>query len=282
MLENVLLKAFVRNHPSEAARAIESMDSASASEIVQALPEDVCAELLRWLAPVTAAAALEHLTPPRSASVLSAARRHVAAAVLRVSNPSRRASTLEHMSTKARAEIQQSLRYGENAAGALMDPEVRAVSETSSVEDTLEQMRRSPQYALYYIYVVAADQTLVGVVNIRQLMQARPEKVIGLLATRPAEAVSARSSWRVVAAHPGWTRFHALPVVDDARRFVGVIRYDVMRGLEQRLVGTATLDQAAETGAALGELYGIGLRGVVESASTLLLGTAATASGGNQ
>lgn len=281
MLEQVLLKAFIRNHPSEAARAIESMDSASASEIVDALPEDVCGELLRWLAPVTSAAALEHLTPSRSASVLSAARRHVAAAVLRVGNPSRRTSTLEHMSAKARAEIEQSLRYGENAAGALMDPEVRAVSETSSVEDALEQMRRSPQHALYYIYVVSADQTLVGVVNIRQLMQARPEKVIGLLATRPAEAVSARSSWRVVAAHPGWTRFHALPVVDDAGRFVGVIRYDVMRGLEQRLVGTATLDQAAETGAALGELYGIGLRGVVESASTLLLGTAATASKGN-
>ncbi len=279
MLENTLLKTFVLKHPAEAARAIEAMDSAGASDVMGALPDEVCAELLRWLAPVTSAAALEHLTPARSARVLSTARRHVAAAVLRVTNPSTRAFTMEHLSAKSRAEIEQSLRYSENTAGALMDPEVRAVSETSSVEDALLQMRQSPQHALYYLYVVAADQRLVGVVNIRQLMQARPEQLIGLLATRPAQAVSARSSWRVVAAHPGWRRFHALPVVDDAGRFAGVLRYEVMRSLEQRLAGTAAADQAAETGAALGELYQIGLLGVVESASALLLGTTGTTSG---
>jgi magnesium transporter len=184
----------------------------------------------------------------------------------------RRATVVESMSAQARKAVKPLLRYSEGTAGALMDPAVPSVLETASVGETLGQLRKNPQHALYYVYVVDEDQKLVGVVNMRELLEARPEEVVGLKAVRVVDSLSVRAGSEAVIAHPAWKRFHALPVVEADGRLLGVIRYKSVRELEDRFVETGLRDHGAETAAAIGELYGLGFRALFEWGATALLG----------
>jgi magnesium transporter len=272
-LEDRLLGAFVDAHPAEAARALELMSASQAAEVMAELPSEACAEMLRWLAPVLAARAVESVPVERAARALSFARQDVAAAILRAITPSHRLVIMASMSLKSHKAMKSLLRYAEDTAGALMDPEVLTIAESVSVADALERIRQNPRHALHYVYVVTEDQKLVGVVNVRELVAARPDQVLGLVAARPVESVSTRASWQAVVAHPAWRRFHALPVVEADGRFAGVVRYESVRDLEERLAGARREDHGARTAAALGELYGLGLRALVESATAAVLGS---------
>ena len=273
-LETTLLSRFVSAHPAQASRILEAMPTSEAADALAALPVDASSSLLPYLVPLSAARLLALLDPERAARELSATRRDTAAAILRAMQQAPRSTVLASLQPAARSALAPLLRYSEGTAGALMDPEVLSVVETVSAGEALERLRASSQHALYYVYVVDDDQKLVGVVNIRELMGARPDELLALQATREVESLSARARSDSIVAHPGWKRFHALPVVDSNGRFLGVIRYESVRELEGRLLEMGVEDQGAETAAALGELYALGLRGLFEWGAATLLGSA--------
>ncbi|MDH3817414.1 MAG: CBS domain-containing protein [Myxococcales bacterium] len=273
-LEARLLGTFATAHPVQVARTLESMPTSDAAEVMAELPVEVLAELLRWVAPLTAARCLEAVPAEVATLTLSAARSDVAAAILRTTNQARRSKVIESLSPVHRKAMRSLLRYPEGTAGALMDPGVIALTESVSAGEALEQLRISAQHALYYVYVVSDDLKLTGVVNIRELMGARPDQLLGLISTRTVDSLSARASWESIVAHPAWKRVHALPVVESDGRFLGAVRYESLRELEDRLAGAELEDHGAQTGAALSELYGLGLRGLLDWAASALSGSA--------
>lgn len=272
-LERRLRDRFVSTHPAEAARVLEALPASDLAEAVLELPTDALSELLRCLAPYAAANALGLVGAPEAAVALEATRRDAAAAILRAMHARNRSAIVDSLSPAGSKALKRLLRYAEGTAGAAMDPAVLSIAEGVSVAEALERVRQSPQHALYYVYVVTEDQKLRGVANIRELMAARPEQSLGMIAVSPVESVSARSSWESVVVHPGWKRFHALPVVGVDGRFVGAIRYESVRKLEERLQETGLDDGTTETAAALGELYGLGLKGLFEWATSTVLGS---------
>jgi len=272
-LESRLLNAFTEAHPAEVARVLELLSVADAAEVMGALPFDRLAQLLPWLAPPLAASSLDLVDADRAAAALSATRHDVAATIIRAMAPEPRLKVIESLSPAARKATKGLLRYSQDTAGALMDPQALALTETVSAGDALNLIRRAARHALHYVYVVSEGQELVGVLNLPELMAARPDQLLGLIAVRPVQSVSARASWQAIVAHPAWRRFHALPVVESGGRFVGVLRYASIRKLEARLLDTGLQDHGAQTAAALGELYGLGLRGLVESAAAVVMGS---------
>jgi len=272
-LEATLLARFVLAHPAEAARLLESKPLSDIASALSDLPSDASVALLSCLNPLSAAGALELIDVQRAAGDLSATQLDAAGAILRAMRPAPRLAVLEALPPGRRSALEHLLRYSEGTAGALMDPEVLSVDEGISVGEALERLRRRAQHALYYVYVVDDAQKLVGVVNLRELMEAPPDQPLGLHAVRPVESLPARATSESVLAHPGWARFHALPVVGPNGRFIGVIRYEAVRQLERRSLETAVEDHVAETAGALGELYALGLRGLFEWGATSLLGS---------
>ena len=270
-LETKLRDRFVTNHPSDAARVLESLPVSELAEAVLTLPIAASSELLPRLAPYSAANALEVIPAPSAARALEGTRPDAAAAVLRAMDPSRRLSILDSMSTDGRKQLERLLRYADGSAGALMDPAVISIAETLSVADALERLRHRSQHALYYLYIVNDDQRLVGVVNLRELMAARSYERFGAVAGRAVESLSARASRESIVVHPPWQRFHALPVVDANGRFLGALRYETVRQLEESVRDGGPLGPGAETSTALAELFGVGLKGLVEWAASTVL-----------
>jgi magnesium transporter len=271
-LESRLLNAFTDAHPAEVARVLELLSVADAAEVMGALPFDRLALLLPWLAPPLAASSLDLVDADQAAAALSATRHDVAAAIIRTMSLEPRSRVIESLSPAARKATKGLLRYAQDTAGALMDPQAIALAETVLAGDALNRLRSAAKHALHYVYVVSEDQKLVGVVNLPELMSARADQLLGLIAVRPVQSVSARASWQAILAHPAWKQFHALPVVESDARFVGVLRYASIRKLEERMLDTGLQDHGAQTAAALGELYGLGLRGLLESAAAVVMG----------
>ena len=280
-LEARLRSVFVVAHPAEAARALESMPAAESAEAMLDLPVDAFPPLIRCLAPYYAANALALLPVEKAAGALDGTWPDAAAAVLRAMPSARRSEVLGALSSQRQKTLRRLLRYAEGTAGALMDPAVLSVDENVLVADALEQLRLSPQHALYYLYVLRENRELMGVVNMKQLMSARPNQLVGMIAVRNVASIPARASWESIVVHPAWKRFHALPVVDRDGSFVGAIRYESVRQLEERWIEARAEDHSAETASALGELYGLGLRGLFEWAASAVLGSSDRKRGGS-
>ena len=129
---------------------------------------------------------------------------------------------------------------------------------------------RAARELLYYIYVVDRARRLVGVLDIPELMLARPRGPVSAAMHRDVERLSAWTPVALVREHAGWHRFHALPVVDEGDRLLGAIRYQTLRRLEREAADRMP-DPSLLTARALGELFQLGTTG-------LAAGVAVTAS----
>ena len=263
-LEQQLLARFATDHPQEVASTLAAMSHREATLVLGDLAPAVAAGLLHYLPSLSAALALEQLAAEEAAAILIAVRPDIAAAILRATPSERRSAVVDHFPSRLQAVIANLLIYAEDTAGALMDPQVTTAFEQEPVRQVLARLQRNPEHALYYLYVIADNQRLVGVVNMRELMSARPDASLASVCTRNVASIAASATWQTVVGHPAWGSVHALPVVDEAGQFVGVLRYETARALERRRASAAQTDSGLQTASALGELFGLGLRGIFQ------------------
>ena len=263
-LEQQLLARFATDHPQEVASTLVAMSHREAAQVFGNLAPAAAAGLLHYLPSLYAALALEQLAAEEAAAILIAVRPDIAASILRATPNERQAAVVECFPSRLQAVIANLLIYAEDTAGALMDPAVLTAFEQEPVCQVLERLQRNPENALYYLYVVADDQRLVGVVNMRELMGARPDISLASVCTRRVASIAASATWQTVVEHPAWGSVHALPVVDEADRFVGVLRYETARDLERRQASDALTASGLQTVVALGEVFGLGLRGLFQ------------------
>jgi magnesium transporter len=261
--DKLLAKNFAEDHPSDVARVLEGLGPEEVSAYVDELPPRLAAEVLQKMVFSHAAEYISHLSPPRVAQIIAALPLDGAAALLRRLEPERRESLLKQAPSDLSSLLGRLLRYPENSAGALMDPRAMALPEDITASEGMARLRRAPRHALYYIYVINREQKLVGVMNLRELMLTPPKETLSAAMRREVATVTALSDRMAIVEHPGWREVHALPVVDDRGGFLGVVRYETLRKLERESVRTAPTASALATFLILGELYWVGLAGVL-------------------
>lgn len=273
-----LLRRFLEGHPGDAARLLEQLPAADAAATLEAVrPTDAAAVLLH-MDPTEAAFCLSLLDAAAAGRVLDELPLDVAAALLRRLDASAREAALARAAPEAVAALGRLLLYPEGTAGAVMDPRVLALPSDLSVGEALERVRRSPRYTLYYVYIVDRRQKLVGVMNLREMMLADPAEKLSAQMTTGLESVGGHADQAHVLDHPGWRRLHALPVVDRDEIFLGAIRYETLRRLEEE-DGGPEAGQALQTVVSLGELCWIGMAGMLAGLATTV--TPASSRSGN-
>lgn len=129
-----------------------------------------------------------------------------------------------------RREILRLREYPEDSAGAMMTTEVAMVEEDLSVRKAIDELTREAEHleTIYYIYVVDRDLHLRGVVTARQLLTAlgKPDRHVGDLMETDLILVNANEKREEVTERVAKYDLHAIPVVDDQRRLVGIITHD--------------------------------------------------------
>ncbi|HSG94540.1 MAG TPA: CBS domain-containing protein, partial [Afifellaceae bacterium] len=255
----LLAQTFLADHPENAAAIIERLEAGEAAAFFNQVPPRLAANTLRRMVGAPAAECLAALSPDRFAAILSLLPLDTAAGFFRRLDVSQQSRLLNQSPADIAPLLRRLLQYPEHTAGALMDPRVLALPDDVAVSEALTRVRRAPRHALYYLYVVDRTEKLVGVLNLRELMLASPKDMLASVMRRQVVAVAAHADRRGIVEHPGWRVVHALPVVDDQGTLLGVLRYETLRRLEEKLDAPAPTGGALSTVLNLGELCWVGL-----------------------
>jgi magnesium transporter len=262
---------YAMTHPEDVARRLERLDVDDAGLVVAALPPGSAAALLPHVAQSHAARILTALPAEAAAAVTGAMPIDLAASLLRRVEPPVVTRILTALPNERSRSLGALLAHEPLAAGGVMDPEVFTLPLAISVAAARDLMASNAEHLYYYVYVVNADHRLVGVLDIAELLQADGHAPLRTVVPLHVTWLSADAPLASVFAHPGWRTFDALPVVDHDGRFLGVLRHRRMRQLQEEDMPASGDDRAVRTVMALGEVYWLGLCG-------LLQGIASTAS----
>jgi len=262
-LEQRLARAFLEHEPAEAAQALERIPSDARASVFRAAPVEA-ARALGQMVSSAAAESIAHLTDAEVAPVLSALPLDTTIRLLRRLPVAEAERLTRALPEDGQDRLRRALRYPEGTAGALMDPAVLALPDDINVAEARMRLRRQASELLYYLFVVDRTGRLVGVLDIAELMRARMRDPIRTAMHDRVEHLPAWTPAAAVRLHPGWRSFHAMPVTDDEGRLVGAVRYQTLRRLEYEADDGGGARKTTATVAALGELFHLGLSGMVE------------------
>jgi magnesium transporter len=215
------------------------------------------------MAPPLAGAVLSELRLEKASEILEWLPVETAALSLRSMDRTLRESILAALSGRRSQALTSLVRFPAGTAGSLMDPEVLALPQDLTAREALARVREAAGNARYNLYIVDRDQTLVGVINLHELLMARAGERLSSLMQTKVHRLPARADRHAIASHPGWREVHALPVVDEGGVYLGAIRYRTLKLLEDQLRGSRS-DEAA-TARALGGLLRAGAGAMLEA-----------------
>jgi magnesium transporter len=176
-----------------------------------------------------------------------------AADVIQESPPEERENLLALLDEMTRREVKGLLVYAEDEAGGLMNPRYSRLRADMTVDEAISYLRRDArtrEKTVYYVFVVDAEEHLLGVVSFRDLLVASGEKLIRDVMRK--EVISAPEDLDQEALSKLFMRHHLLmiPVVDAEGRIKGVVNLDDIVAVVQeeatediqKLGGVETLD----------------------------------------
>ncbi|GAB4468204.1 MAG: magnesium transporter [Anaerolineae bacterium] len=217
-----------RQHPADIADILETLPEAQRVQLFSVLSTDVAAEVLDETRTEATRELLDAIPGELAADLLEVMPVDDAAELLSELPDEQAEEILALMEPEEAADVGALLAYPDNTAGRLMSTKVVRLKADWTVEHTLQYLRTiDPETETFaYLYVVNGGGRLVGVVPLRALVLASPEKVLSEIMTPSVIAVGVDTDQEEVARQVAQYDFSAMPVVDRAGRLVGVITHD--------------------------------------------------------
>ncbi|WP_436912914.1 magnesium transporter [Acinetobacter schindleri] len=118
--------------------------------------------------------------------------------------------------------------YPEETAGALMSSDYLTLPPELSMNEAIETLRdiAGNHDTLYLIYIVDVQQHLLGVISLRQIIQALPTATIAEVMTKEVIYGTVDEDQEKIARTLAYYDFIALPIVDTSKKLVGIVTYD--------------------------------------------------------
>ncbi len=128
----------------------------------------------------------------------------------------------------AKEETRLLASYPPDSAGGIMTTDFVTLSEDMTVAQALKRIREDAPDAeqIYSLYVVNKQDKLVGIVTLKDIILANPNRKIGRMMDHKVMSVNAESDQEEVASLFKKYDLHALPVVDQYGTLIGIITFD--------------------------------------------------------
>lgn len=228
--------------PEQVAARIEDISPVDGAAVLENLPAPEAADVAEYLDPETAAQILARMVPDRAASIVRKMESVEASSLLEHMHPDDRVDVLNEirgpqhdqivgeMEPTEAAEVRTLERYARDTAGGIMTTEVTALYEYITVENAIQLLRRLNEELeqMFYVYVIDRRQHLVGVLSMRDLILARPERPLREIMIKNVRSVPASMDQKQVAQLMRKHGYLAMPVVDEQSKLVGLITLDDM------------------------------------------------------
>ncbi|MGB3052741.1 MAG: magnesium transporter [Polyangiales bacterium] len=218
------MRNFLRLHPGEAARQMES-----------AAPEEV-ASVLAAESPQTTARVLGYMQADHAAKILAAAGEQGVQHLVSALDPALAANLLARLPEETQSlllgaiskslaeEIKGILAFPPGTAGNIMDARVAIFSREDSVREALERIQKLRDRRISDLVITDEEGSFNGVVRLQDVVGAEPDQQLAELKSPKVVFVHPMTSREEVVELLNKYQLSSLPVVDLQNRVVGIIR----------------------------------------------------------
>jgi magnesium transporter len=244
-------------HPSAAARTLSRLDVRDIRQILEAIPASLAAKVLDYMQPMTVSGCVADMDTEKSHELLSRMNASNAVAVIRLLSKVKQDEIFSTMPRVTAANLRMRMRFSESVIGAYADTDVLTFSAEQRVSDALRVYRNSrAQRTGHITYVLDADNKLLGVIDLGELLSAKESSTVQRL-LRPVPAVlNVRAALQSVNRHPAWLTYDNLPVTNRNGVFQGVLWRSSISQQDQHIINeVADYGETATTYSALADIF---------------------------
>lgn len=270
VVSNRLLKEL---HPGELADILDQLEPPARETILQMMSAADLALTLPETEEKVSREAIALLSEERVRTVVDLMPEDEAADLLGVIGYERSERLLGMMGIQRASVLRSLLGYPPDTAGGRMTTSFVGIAEGSTVSEAIGRIRAEAQEVetVYYAYVLDGNSSLVGILSLRGLLRAAPDRRVEALMETDVVTVHASDDQQEVARAISRYNLMAMPVVDDGE-FGGVAaasRFDLdvpeaANPLKShgRMLGIVTVDDVIdvfqeEASEDLGEVAGV-------------------------
>jgi len=227
-LERVSLR-FLEQHPADAARVIESMGIEDLIPVFTTLPATTAAKVFMHMTSVETIKIFSKMEIHVLVNILELLPANVAAALIRRLAPEILKSILESPETGERLkDISTLLQFAANTAGAIMEPAVLLFQKTMKVHEVRRLLRLNAKDLYNEICVIDGSQVVSGFILARDLLVANDNAAISELLKPFPIMISPRAHLESIVENPAWNNFSHLPVIDAQGVMLGYLCRDTL------------------------------------------------------
>lgn len=202
--------------PNQQLAVLRCLEPEVAAEVLGAADEDIQRDLLRnLLTHSEITGILNEIDPDEGADLVALLPGHEGE------------KALSHVEPEQAEAIRNLATYGPETAGGIMTSEFITVSPDLTIAEALETLKTSLDVEdISNVYVAGERGELLGVLSVRDILEADPEARVGDVMTREVMAAHVDEDQEDASRLLDRYEFTSLPVVEDDGELVGVITID--------------------------------------------------------
>jgi len=215
-------------HPADLADSLDDFSPDDASRVFESLFPQLCAEVLGLLDPDLQVPVVLRLSDKRLAEIVTKMFSDDRVDLLHRLPEERQQSVLRLLAKAEREDIIKLGSYKKGTAGAIMTSDYAVLRPELTARQALDKlhMEAPDKETIYHSYVVDEQRRLLGLVSLRDLLLANPEKKVEALMRRDPIRVNVADDQEVVARTMAKYDVLTLPVTNGNDALVGIITFD--------------------------------------------------------
>ena len=184
--------------------------------LLSELDEDILVDLVDELPPEAVVATLEAMPNDDVADLLNQLPEETAS------------NLLQRMEKEGSDEVEDLMRFADDTAGGIMNPDFIALNQEISAKEAIAQIQQefADVEMPFYLYAVDEHGKLVGVSSLRQLVVVKPDTPLKAFMNTDVISVRTFVDQEEVAKLVARYDILAVPVVDSSNRLVGIVTVD--------------------------------------------------------
>jgi len=215
-------------HVSDLADIIEEMDAKMQAEVFASFDEEKAADIMEELEPKAKIQILQGMSLEKAADLLEKMPSDEVADILDEMSDEEAEKLLLEMEKETSEEVRELMEYEDDEIGSLMTLDFIAFSKNTTVNDTINELRRLKPEAdsVYYLYVTDETGHFLATVSLRDIIISPPETLLSEIMNKNPIFITDTDNIDSIAEIISKYNLLAVPVVDKEMIMVGMVVID--------------------------------------------------------
>ncbi|MFA6553346.1 MAG: CBS domain-containing protein [Patescibacteria group bacterium] len=217
-------------HPADLANIVEDLNVKHGSRLMISMSTDNAAKVFEEVDPHLQAILMKYLDPEQSASILAKMSVDEVVDLIKMMPADEAKALMSYLQSAQQSTVQKLMAYKSDTAGGLMTVEYVTVRPDWTVEQVIEEVKKSSPAMtnVLYFYITGDDGHYYGKASLRWLIKSPSDQKVKDLLEHYPPSPSLRADMEIDEIARIMTKYNLLtaPVLDGDRHLIGVVTID--------------------------------------------------------